>query len=70
MLNPTPNNVRANHKGASMKKVWLLMNDDLVLGAYSNEFKAERAMFRHEQDDEAEGDFIYYTIQEAVVDEA
>lgn len=52
-----------------MKKVWILMNDDLVLGCYSSEFKAERAMFRREQEDEAEGDFTYYTIQQTEVDE-
>jgi hypothetical protein len=60
-----------------MKKVWVLLNDNLVLGAYSSEFKAERAMFRREQDDEAEGDndrpwergFTYYTIQESEIDE-
>ena len=52
-----------------MKKVWILMNDDLVLGCYSSEFKAERAMLRREQEDEAEGDFTYYTIQQTEVDE-
>ena len=52
-----------------MKKVWILLWDELVLGAYSSEFKAERAMFKHEQDDEAEGKFTYYTIQDAEVDE-
>lgn len=45
------------------------MNDELVVGAYSSEFKAERAMLKLEQGDEAEGDFTYYTIQEAEVDE-
>jgi len=52
-----------------MKKVWLLMYQELVLGAYSSEFKAERAMLKREQDDEAEGKFTYYTIQDAEVDE-
>jgi len=60
-----------------MKKVWILLNDNLVLGAYSSEFKAERAMLKREQDDEADGDndrpwakrTTYYTVQESEVDE-
>ena len=52
-----------------MKKVWILLWDELVLGAYSSEFKAERAMLKREQDDEAEGKFAHYTIHELEVDE-
>ncbi len=52
-----------------MKKVWILSWDEIVLGAYSSEFKAERAMLKREQDDEAEGKFAHYTIHELEVDE-
>jgi len=52
-----------------MKKVWILLWDEIVLGAYSSEFKAERAMFRRESDDEADGKFFYYKVHETEVDE-
>jgi hypothetical protein len=52
-----------------MKKVWVLLWDNIMLGAYSSEFKAERVMSKREQEDEAEGRFFYYTIHEAEVDE-
>jgi hypothetical protein len=52
-----------------MKKVWILSWDELVLGAYSSEFKAERAMLKREQYDESVGKFAYYTIHELEVDE-
>ena len=52
-----------------MKKVWILSWDEIVLGAYSSEFKAERAMLKREQDDEAEGKFVHYAIHELEVDE-
>lgn len=52
-----------------MKKVWVLSWDELVLGAYSSEFKAERAMLKREQYDESVGKFAYYTIHELEVDE-
>lgn len=52
-----------------MKKVWILLWDELVLGAYSSEFKAERAMFMRESDDEADGKFFYYKVHEAEIDE-
>jgi hypothetical protein len=52
-----------------MKKVWILLWDEIVLGAYSSEFKAERAMFRRESDDEADGKFFYYKVHESEVDE-
>ena len=60
-----------------MKQVWVLLNDNFVLGCYSSEVKAERAMSKREQDDEADGDddrpwarrFTYYTVQESEVDE-
>ena len=52
-----------------MKKVWILLWDELVLGAYSSEFKAERAMFRRESDDESDGKFFYYKVHEAEIDE-
>jgi hypothetical protein len=52
-----------------MKKVWVLLWDEIVLGAYSSEFKAERVMLKREQEDEAEGKFFYYTIHELEVDE-
>jgi len=52
-----------------MKKVWVLLWDNIVLGAYSKEFKAERAMLKREQEDEAEGKFFHYTIHELEVDE-
>ena len=40
-----------------------------MLGAYSSEFKAERAMFMRERDDEADGKFFYYKVHEAEIDE-
>ena len=52
-----------------MKNVWILLDHGFVLGAYSSELKAERAMSKREQDDEAEGDFTYYNIEESEVDE-
>jgi hypothetical protein len=52
-----------------MKKVWILLWEELVLGAYSSEFKAERVMLKREQEDEADGKFFHYTIHEAEVDE-
>ena len=52
-----------------MKKVWILSWDEIVLGEYSSKFKAERAMLKREQDDEAEGKFAHYTIHELEVDE-
>lgn len=56
-------------RSEDMKKVWILSWDEIVLGAYSSEFKAERAMLKREQDDEAEGKFALYTIHELEVDE-
>ena len=52
-----------------MKKVWILLDHGFVLGAYSSEVRAEIAMSKREQDDEAEGDFTYYNIEESEVDE-
>lgn len=52
-----------------MRKVWILLWDQIVLGAYSSEFKAERAMLKREQEDEADGKFFYYTIHESEIDE-
>jgi hypothetical protein len=52
-----------------MKKVWILLDHGFVLGAYSSEVRAEIAMSKRERDDEAEGDFTYYNIEEAEVDE-
>jgi len=52
-----------------MKKVWILLDHGFVLGAYSSEVRAEIAMSKRERDDEAEGDFTYYNIEETEVDE-
>jgi len=52
-----------------MKKVWILLWDELVLGAYSSEVKAERVMLKREQEDEADGKFFYYKVHESEVDE-
>ena len=52
-----------------MKQVWVLLNDNFVLGCYSSEVKAERAMSKRYEEDEADGKTTYYDITESEVDE-
>ena len=52
-----------------MKNVWILLDHGFVLGAYSSETKAERAMSKRYEEDEADGKTTYYDITESEVDE-